>query len=114
MDDQEEMDDVDRNRNYEESYDQTNDHDDQAENNPQDLLAAAGLEDSDAEDDTVISISLLWVYICSLSTVTRLVQGMERVVWSMLVHLIGQLFFSFKWFGRTGKDAKGIYFLVFI
>nr|GMD52672.1 protein CTR9 homolog [Ipomoea batatas] len=27
------------------------DHDDQAENNPQDLLAAAGLEDSDAEDD---------------------------------------------------------------
>lgn len=53
MDDQEEVDDVDRNRNYEESYDQTNDHDDQAENNPQDLLAAAGLEDSDAEDDTV-------------------------------------------------------------
>lgn len=57
MDDQEEMDDVDRNRNYEESYDQTNDHDDQAENNPQDLLAAAGLEDSDAEDDTVVPSS---------------------------------------------------------
>ncbi|KAK4713736.1 hypothetical protein R3W88_019643 [Solanum pinnatisectum] len=53
MDDQEEVDDVDHNRNYEESYDQTNDHDDQAEQNPQDLLAAAGLEDSDAEDDTV-------------------------------------------------------------
>ncbi|KAL3332402.1 hypothetical protein AABB24_032798 [Solanum stoloniferum] len=52
MDDQEEVDDVDRNRNYEESCDQTNDHDDQAEKNPQDLLAAAGLEDSDAEDDT--------------------------------------------------------------
>ncbi|KAK6784529.1 hypothetical protein RDI58_017984 [Solanum bulbocastanum] len=53
MDDQEEVDDVDRNRNYEESCDQTNDHDDQAEKNPQDLFAAAGLEDSDAEDDTV-------------------------------------------------------------
>ncbi|XP_060191121.1 protein CTR9 homolog [Lycium barbarum] len=54
MDDQEEVDYVDRNRNYEEESDyQTNDHDDQAENNPQDLLAAAGLEDSDAEDDTV-------------------------------------------------------------
>ncbi|XP_055824765.1 protein CTR9 homolog [Solanum dulcamara] len=53
MDDQEEVDDVDRNRNHEVSYDQTDDHDDQAENNPQDLLAAAGLEDSDAEDDIV-------------------------------------------------------------
>lgn len=89
MDDQEEVDDVDRNRNYEESYDQANDHDDQAENNPQDLLAAAGLEDSDAEDDTVISLSILCVYTYSPST-----QGMERVIWSMLVHLIGQTSFS--------------------
>jgi len=112
MDDQEEVDDVDRNRNYEESYNQTNDHDDQAENNPQDLLAAAGLEDSDAEDDTVISLSSLGVYMFSPSTVTRLVQGMERVIWSMLGHLIGQMSFSFKWFGRTGRDVKGIYFLV--
>ncbi|XP_009800504.1 protein CTR9 homolog [Nicotiana sylvestris] len=52
MDDQEEMDDGDRHRNYEEPYYPTNDHDEQAEDNPQDLLAAAGLEDSDAEDDT--------------------------------------------------------------
>ncbi|KAK4368595.1 hypothetical protein RND71_012387 [Anisodus tanguticus] len=57
MDGQEEVDDVDRNRNYEESDYQTNDHDDQAENNPQDILAAAGLEDSDAEDDTVAPAS---------------------------------------------------------
>ncbi|XP_019236499.1 PREDICTED: protein CTR9 homolog, partial [Nicotiana attenuata] len=52
MDDQEEMDDGERHRNYEEPYYPTNDHDEQAEDNPQDLLAAAGLEDSDAEDDT--------------------------------------------------------------
>lgn len=52
MDDQEEMDDGDLHRNYEEPYYPTNDHDDQAEDNPQELLAAAGLEDSDAEDDT--------------------------------------------------------------
>lgn len=76
MDDQEEVDDVDRNRNHEVSYDQTDDHDDQAENNPQDLLAAAGLEDSDAEDDIVISISSLSVYVSSPSTATCLLQGM--------------------------------------
>nr|XP_009596804.1 protein CTR9 homolog isoform X1 [Nicotiana tomentosiformis] len=52
MDDQEEMDDGDLHRNYEEPYYPTIDHDDQAEDNPQELLAAAGLEDSDAEDDT--------------------------------------------------------------
>ncbi|XP_019173457.1 PREDICTED: protein CTR9 homolog [Ipomoea nil] len=45
MDDQEEIDE-DGNMNY-----RDHDHDDQAENNPQDLLAAAGLEDSDAEND---------------------------------------------------------------
>lgn len=76
MDDQDEMDDGDRHRNYEEPYYPTNDHDEQAEDNPQDLLAAAGLEDSDAEDDTVISLSL---YICTLLILLHyLVQGMER------------------------------------
>lgn len=82
MDDQEEMDDGDRHRNYEEPYYPTNDHDEQAEDNPQDLLAAAGLEDSDAEDDTVISLSLcvcVSIYICTLLILLHyLVQGMER------------------------------------
>lgn len=43
MDDQEGMEDVDANMNYRQT--------DEIEENPQDLLAAAGLEDSDAEAD---------------------------------------------------------------
>lgn len=35
-----------------------NDIEDQVKNNPQDFLAASGLEDSDAEDNAVISLSL--------------------------------------------------------
>lgn len=58
MDDQEEIDDEDNNTSYREPYHEENDQVDQVENNPQDLLAAAGLEDSDAEDDAVISLSL--------------------------------------------------------
>lgn len=55
MDDQEEIDDEDG-VNYKEPYDRVDDRVDPVENNPQDLLAAAGLEDSDAEDDAVISL----------------------------------------------------------
>lgn len=40
------------------------DQDDVAEENAQDLLAAAGLEDSDAEDDMVKHIIFSWFY-CS-------------------------------------------------
>uniref|UniRef100_A0A5B7AH77 Uncharacterized protein n=1 Tax=Davidia involucrata TaxID=16924 RepID=A0A5B7AH77_DAVIN len=50
MDDQEEMEDEVTNMNYREPSNQMNDQDD-GEDNAQDLLAAAGLEDSDAEDD---------------------------------------------------------------
>lgn len=52
MDDQEDLEDEDANLNYREPTSQ-NDQDD-AEENAHDPLAAAGLEDSDAEDDTVI------------------------------------------------------------
>lgn len=55
-DDQEEIDDEDSNVNFKEPHYQV-DHNDQAENNPQDVLAAAGLEDSDAEDDAVAPTS---------------------------------------------------------
>lgn len=51
MENQEDVEYEDANTNYREAPD------DQVENNPQDLLAAAGLEDSDAEDDAVISLS---------------------------------------------------------
>ncbi|XP_059634757.1 protein CTR9 homolog [Cornus florida] len=50
MDDQDELEDDDSNMNYGKHSNQTNDQDD-GEENAQDLLAAAGLEDSDAEDD---------------------------------------------------------------
>ncbi|GFS43822.1 binding protein [Actinidia rufa] len=52
MDDQEDMEDEDANMNYREPSNQMNDQEDEGEENAQDLLAAAGLEDSDAEDDT--------------------------------------------------------------
>lgn len=52
MDDQEELDDEDANMNYRESH-HMNDQDDDAGENAQDRLAAAGLEDSDAEDEMV-------------------------------------------------------------
>lgn len=53
MDDQEEMEDEYVNRNYKQTDNATNNDGDEFEENPQDLLAAAGLEDSDAEADTV-------------------------------------------------------------
>lgn len=53
MDDQEEMEDEYVNRNYKHTDNAMNDDGDEFEENPQDLLAAAGLEDSDAEADTV-------------------------------------------------------------
>lgn len=59
-DDQEELDDEDNHTGYREPYHQDNDQVEPEENNPQDLLAAAGLEDSDAEDDAVtLSLSLM-------------------------------------------------------
>ncbi|CBI27821.3 hypothetical protein VitviT2T_016290 [Vitis vinifera] len=51
MDDQDEMEDEDTNMNHRESTNQMNNQDDDGEDDAQDLLAAAGLEDSDAEDD---------------------------------------------------------------
>ena len=53
MDDREELEDEDANMNYRESTTQMNDQDDDNGENAQDLLAAAGLEDSDVEDEVV-------------------------------------------------------------
>ncbi|KAK1365184.1 TPR-containing nuclear phosphoprotein that regulates K(+) uptake [Heracleum sosnowskyi] len=53
MDDQEEVEDEYVNRNYKQADNAVNDDGDEFEENPQDVLAAAGLEDSDAEADTV-------------------------------------------------------------
>ncbi|XVE97907.1 hypothetical protein REPUB_Repub03eG0059200 [Reevesia pubescens] len=53
MDDREELEDEDANMNYRESTTQMNDQDDDNGENAQDLLAAAGLEDSDVEDEAV-------------------------------------------------------------
>ncbi|GLT98776.1 hypothetical protein SLE2022_162590 [Rubroshorea leprosula] len=47
----EELEDEDADTNYRESMSQLNDQDDDAGGNAQDILAAAGLEDSDAEDE---------------------------------------------------------------
>ncbi|GFY80483.1 binding protein [Actinidia rufa] len=51
MDDQEEMEDEDANMNYRDPSNRINDPEDEGEENAQDFLAAAGLGDSDAEDD---------------------------------------------------------------
>lgn len=51
MDDQEELEDEYAKTNYEEPGEQLNDQDDDAVENAKDPLAAAGLEDSDAEDE---------------------------------------------------------------
>ncbi|KAI3447198.1 hypothetical protein Pfo_003863 [Paulownia fortunei] len=51
VEDQEEMEYEDTNMSYKEQYNHTNDIEDKEEDMPQDLLAAAGLEDSDAEDN---------------------------------------------------------------
>lgn len=56
------MDYEDNNASYREQYNQTNDVEDK-EDAPQDLLAAAGLEDSDVEDDQV-TLSLVCVCLC--------------------------------------------------
>lgn len=48
MDDREEME-----ENYEEPRDEVNGQDDDGEENAKDPLAAAGLEDSDAEDEVI-------------------------------------------------------------
>lgn len=53
MDDHEEVEDEDANINYQETANQMNDQDDEPAENAQDLLAAAGLEDSDAEDEVI-------------------------------------------------------------
>jgi len=53
MDDHDEPEDDDANVNFREPGYQMNDQDDNAEENAQDVLAAAGLEDSDADDDIV-------------------------------------------------------------
>lgn len=53
IDDREELEDEDANTNYRESRTQTNDRADDNGENAQDLLAAAGLEDSDVEDEAV-------------------------------------------------------------
>ncbi|GAV72784.1 TPR_1 domain-containing protein/TPR_11 domain-containing protein/TPR_12 domain-containing protein [Cephalotus follicularis] len=53
MDDHGELEDEDPNLNYREPTNQVNDQDNDAEENAQDILAAAGLEDSDAEDEVV-------------------------------------------------------------
>lgn len=55
MDDPDEMEDEDTNMNHRESTSRMNDQDDDGEDDAQDLLAAAGLEDSDADDDMVTS-----------------------------------------------------------
>ncbi|KAM0020890.1 putative RNA polymerase-associated protein Ctr9 [Helianthus debilis subsp. tardiflorus] len=52
MDDQDEYDDDNANTNYYEPENQVNNQVNNDEDDPQDLLAAAGLEDSDADDDT--------------------------------------------------------------
>lgn len=52
-DDREDMEDDTTNMNYREPSSQMNDQDDNGEQTAQDLLAAAGLEDSDADDDVV-------------------------------------------------------------
>ncbi|KAG5559135.1 hypothetical protein RHGRI_008902 [Rhododendron griersonianum] len=51
VDDHEELDDEDGNMNYRDPSNPMNDQEDEGEENAQDLLAAAGLEDSEAEDD---------------------------------------------------------------
>ncbi|CAK7352480.1 unnamed protein product [Dovyalis caffra] len=54
MDDHDEPEDEDANLNYREPGYQMNDQEDNVEENAQDVLAAAGLEDSDAEDDAFV------------------------------------------------------------
>lgn len=56
---------ADTNTSYGERYNELNDMEDKQEDIPQDLLAAAGLEDSDAEDvDVTLSHPLsLYVYV---------------------------------------------------
>ncbi|KAE9464566.1 hypothetical protein C3L33_03526, partial [Rhododendron williamsianum] len=51
VDDHEELDDEDGNMNYRDPSNPMNDQEDEGEEKAQDLLAAAGLEDSEAEDD---------------------------------------------------------------
>lgn len=58
MDDHEEVEDEDANINYQETANQMNDQDDEPAENAQDLLAAAGLEDSDAEDEAAPSSAM--------------------------------------------------------
>ncbi|KDP33904.1 hypothetical protein JCGZ_07475 [Jatropha curcas] len=57
MDDHEELEDEDANVNYREQRDQMNDQDENAEENAHERLAAAGLEDSDAEDEANVPTS---------------------------------------------------------
>lgn len=72
MDDLEELEDEDVNVNDGEHRNQRNDHDENenAEENAQELLAAAGLEDSDAEDEAVRIFKHLsaFIYLLLLTT----------------------------------------------
>lgn len=58
VDDHEELDDEDGSMNYRDPSNPMNDQEDEGEEKAQDLLAAAGLEDSEAEDDVVIFLYL--------------------------------------------------------
>ena len=58
VDDREELEDEDANMNYSESRNQMIDQGNNADENAQELLAAAGLEDSDAEDAVRIHLHL--------------------------------------------------------
>ena len=62
MDDHDEPEDDDANVNFREPGYQMNDQEDNAEENAQDVLAAAGLEDSDADDDAVRTCLFLSCY----------------------------------------------------
>lgn len=61
MDDQEELDDENAKINYREPSGQINDQDDYVEENAHDPLAAAGLEDSDAEDEVENVLPILCI-----------------------------------------------------
>lgn len=65
IDEHDYMEDGDNNINYEEPISATYEKGDGAEEeNPQDLLAAAGLEDSDDENEVVMSHFISWLKKC--------------------------------------------------
>lgn len=82
MGDQEDLDDEDANFNHMEPASQ-NDHD-EAEENAQDPLAAAGLEDSDAEDEVVI---LLFFFLLTCSDFKKKLVTQLGVLMKVIQHL---------------------------